>query len=762
MKTNPRADAVRNAIAQRWAGNGRKLESVRNGRRLVFTSQPEFIRNATGDVVGVDAWVRLYDGDGKELPIDPHRIIVNPPVIPRSGIKETVDAKGKATRVLTPSPYEAFIEAVWDSVESQPNPSGWNTAGTVTTIYADEDDGRITCTSSNYSTARAGNGTYNVNPTGNVSAVGQSLISGNYNVFQMFWGFDTSSIGADALITSIDFELNHALDNSATDFVLEIRERDWVPPLSSSHFVPGASLANSGPIVAQRNTNSLPAVGEYWLLDTQPAMYQMANLGTGTVRLFGSSSRTRAGNTPSGQESVQFRFAEQSGTTQDPRMTITHEAPPSAVSFVSASHSDSLTGSMPPGTQNGDVLLAIVQDTNLSGGPAGWTQIGSTVTGSGDYKASVWYIQRGASNPSLVWSGDNWSVALDIVAYRGAVVPPHAMAQSAGSSNVAPSVITTEPKTVLVCLNADYDGVAGVPSGMTSRTVGATYNSIADAVMTGTGSTGTKSFSGSSPIGTWSVVLSEVLSAEEHEGGSSTSVTHSVSGAGRPGPKNGADSGISVSAASVGRPVTSGGSAVEVSVSVSGSGSPGWSDGSPASITVTSAGNGIPSLLGGSDVSVTVEAVGAGEKGDISGGSTAEVVVLASGDGFASFAEGSAVEVAVSVSSAWTIAIAEGATALVKVVAVGRGIKPTVDITVDVGPSYVVERFGVLENRNGSEIGDNRLSLVALDSAVRETVEVLLSRIRERVEIGETRSSVSVSDARTSTALEPSRISRGE
>ncbi|ADG88895.1 hypothetical protein [Thermobispora bispora] len=713
MKTNPRADAVRNAIAQRWAGNGRKLESVRNGRRLVFTSQPEFIRNATGDVVGVDAWVRLYDGDGKELPIDPHRIIVNPPVIPRSGIKETVDAKGKATRVLTPSPYEAFIEAVWDSVESQPNPSGWNTAGTVTTIYADEDDGRITCTSSNYSTARAGNGTYNVNPTGNVSAVGQSFASPNYNVFQMFWGFDTSSIGADARITSIDFELNHALDNSATDFVLEIRERDWVPPLSSSHFVPGASLANSGPIVAQRNTNSLPAVGEYWLLDTQPDMFRMANLGTGTVRLFGSSSRTRAGNTPSGQESVQFRFAEQSGTTQDPRLTIVHQT--ERAQAVETFETNPLTFKWL--------------------GTWGWAS-DSTHTGSFSWKSAA--IGNSASTDTTLilppdaqtlqfWyrvsSESGWD---HFRVYRDAASGTPVLEESGNLSWRQSPVIDVSSATTII------------------------FRYIKD----------TSNASGSDCVWIDDVVLT--FPVPSYSGGSSTSVTHSVSGAGRPGPKNGADSGISVSAAAVGRPATSGGSAVEVSVSFSGSGSPGWSDGSPTSITVTSAGNGIPGLLGGSDVSVTVEAVGAGEKGDISGGSTAEVVVLASGDGFASFAEGSAVEVAVSVSSAWTIAIAEGATALVKVVAVGRGIKPTVDITVDVGPSYVVERFGVLESRNGSEIGDNRLSLVALDSAVRETVEVLLSRIRERVEIGETRSSVSVSDARTSTAFEPSRISRGE
>lgn len=128
LQPQVRAEAVKTAVDSVWAG---EKATTREGKTLVFERKPEFILNKRGEIVGVDAMVRMFDADGTEIPIDPHRVIVNPPTVPRSGIQETdtgqKDDLGRAivTRKLTPDPALAWEEAVWDSVLAAPNPGGW-------------------------------------------------------------------------------------------------------------------------------------------------------------------------------------------------------------------------------------------------------------------------------------------------------------------------------------------------------------------------------------------------------------------------------------------------------------------------------------------------------------------------------------------------------------------------------------------------------------------------------------------------------------
>ena len=129
MSATDRAEDVLRAMRQRRSG----FASVRGSRRLVFDGPRVPVLDKTGTLVGVSVTVRLFEG-ATEIPIDPHRVIINPPTVPRANLTYVDDPSGEVDKhgvrvqrrvVGLPSPEAALIEAVWDSVEATPSPSGW-------------------------------------------------------------------------------------------------------------------------------------------------------------------------------------------------------------------------------------------------------------------------------------------------------------------------------------------------------------------------------------------------------------------------------------------------------------------------------------------------------------------------------------------------------------------------------------------------------------------------------------------------------------
>lgn len=111
----------------------RGFTSVRAGRRLVFDGPPVPVLDKAGVMVGVSVMVRLFEG-ATEIPIDGHRVIINPPTVPRANLTYVDDPSGEVDKhglpvqrrvVGAPDPEAALIEAVWDSVEATPNAKGW-------------------------------------------------------------------------------------------------------------------------------------------------------------------------------------------------------------------------------------------------------------------------------------------------------------------------------------------------------------------------------------------------------------------------------------------------------------------------------------------------------------------------------------------------------------------------------------------------------------------------------------------------------------
>lgn len=311
MQRAERAGEVLEATRSAWRRARReRLTRPLGGGHLVVDREPELIHGPGGDVVGVDAWVRLFDRAGREVRVDPHRRIVNPPTV-HEGVQD---------------PAEAFYRVVEDSVVGTPNARGWRTRGTVTTVFAGTGDGTVYSTSTTYSTARSGSGLSVDN--GSEMGVGQSFFSPDYGCHESFLSFDTSAVGGG--ITVVELALRLTVDQSDTDFTVEARESAWTAGgLTTADWVAGASLGTPT-LLASLSTSGIGATGSYKTFTSQAAFLTATGMGTGTVAMLLCSSRHRGNNTPSGFEDVYFSSADASGTTQDPKLTITHAslAPP--------------------------------------------------------------------------------------------------------------------------------------------------------------------------------------------------------------------------------------------------------------------------------------------------------------------------------------------------------------------------------------------------------------------------------------------------
>ena len=100
-------------MATRWltkVGDDYRITvgSGQSRRTLVFYRQPQL----TLDGKGVECWVRLLDRNGNNIPIDEHRIIFNPPTVPRAGIREN----GNHVKDVG----QALLEALLDSIATMP------------------------------------------------------------------------------------------------------------------------------------------------------------------------------------------------------------------------------------------------------------------------------------------------------------------------------------------------------------------------------------------------------------------------------------------------------------------------------------------------------------------------------------------------------------------------------------------------------------------------------------------------------------------
>jgi len=206
-------------------------------------------------------------------------------------------------------------------------------------VYSDTTDGWVYCidgvaddgegggVNGTYAAARAGTGS----PFGAFAAtpyatVGQAKIVVNfteYQVFESFFAFDTSSIPDGDTVSAAVLNLTSYQNFSTTDFTIEARLHDWGASLTTADWVAGASLSGKT-LLAHRDTAS------GWTVDTAYDLTDdafAANVNkTGTTRLLLCSDHTTANTAPTGLEYVDAYSADQTGTTRDPKLTVTYAA----------------------------------------------------------------------------------------------------------------------------------------------------------------------------------------------------------------------------------------------------------------------------------------------------------------------------------------------------------------------------------------------------------------------------------------------------
>ncbi len=298
---NVRVLAVLDAVSDIEEGT----EIKRGKYKFVFQAAPDAICDKQDDIVGVDALVRVYQGKD-ELKVDPHRICINPPT-------SVVSKAGK----IRYDPREAYLRWLEENVLQVPNEEGWNTRGTVTTVFADTSDGYITSAGATYTIRRDGTGTLTADTASATNYTGQDA-SG---VYQFFCKFDTSAIPDGDTVSAVVFSLYTNGDGTVQDYIAEARAYDYGAAVTSADWTPGASL-DSLTLMATFDTTGISVVAYNDF--TSEAGFPAYVSKTGFTPLMVSSSRQRLNQANVGNEYWGLYTANMSGTTNDPKLVVTH------------------------------------------------------------------------------------------------------------------------------------------------------------------------------------------------------------------------------------------------------------------------------------------------------------------------------------------------------------------------------------------------------------------------------------------------------
>jgi hypothetical protein len=193
------------------------------------------------------------------------------------------------------------------------------------TVYSSSADGYVSSSNATYATARAG-GTLAADATLAQLPVGQRFSSPNHICYEQFISWDTSSIPAGATVTLATISLYVQLDQSDTDFTIEVRPYDWSTTVTTADWIAGASLSGLT-LLASKGTAGISTVA-YTALTSEAALLSAIVTG-GTTRVVVDSSRHVAGNQPSALERVYF-YMNEKGAGYQPKLYVEYTDPPAA------------------------------------------------------------------------------------------------------------------------------------------------------------------------------------------------------------------------------------------------------------------------------------------------------------------------------------------------------------------------------------------------------------------------------------------------
>jgi hypothetical protein len=200
---------------------------------------------------------------------------------------------------------------------------------TVTTVFAGTGDGHLQSASATYANARDGTGTTTLNPSATTGRVGQFDFGGEI-VDQCFFEFDTSGVPNLDTISSVVLALWVDANAIASNFECRVAEFDY-GTLAAADFRSGSQLSTleSTALKATTTLTTGLATGAYKSFsDAGGGLASLANLKTGTSRIVVYDfNQVGSGNGALNEGAVTWRMADFAGTTNDPKLTITHAGP---------------------------------------------------------------------------------------------------------------------------------------------------------------------------------------------------------------------------------------------------------------------------------------------------------------------------------------------------------------------------------------------------------------------------------------------------
>jgi hypothetical protein len=199
---------------------------------------------------------------------------------------------------------------------------------TTTTVNASNNDGEVFSLSTVLASMQSGTG-FTVTTTATSSRAGMNKSGPNFQGFQFFLDFDTSSIPDTDVISSVTLSMVGDVNNSTQDFVTEVYTYDFSTTVTSADWQNPTQIG-ALTLVASRNSSAFVGSSTYEAFTSEAAFLTEINK-TGSTRLLVTSDRFRTSTTPAVAEFIAWNSSNDASSAKWPKLEVVHDAAASDV-----------------------------------------------------------------------------------------------------------------------------------------------------------------------------------------------------------------------------------------------------------------------------------------------------------------------------------------------------------------------------------------------------------------------------------------------
>lgn len=194
---------------------------------------------------------------------------------------------------------------------------------TVTVVYSDLSDKYIYCSNTDMQTAMDGGGSFSTSATTTSIYTGAFLSGATHIYMEGYFRFDTSAVGTDSVSDAV-FSAISSANNTTIDVLLEFRALTWDGASGSGDWKTTAQLAA---LTRVASINTSVYVNSVTYIDhTSDAAFTSEINGSGYTSIIGHFDGHATSTAATGKSYFWYRSSDTTGTTQDPKLTITHAA----------------------------------------------------------------------------------------------------------------------------------------------------------------------------------------------------------------------------------------------------------------------------------------------------------------------------------------------------------------------------------------------------------------------------------------------------